>query len=545
MKKIINDIRKNIFIFLFSYIESFLSIYGTMLITNNSLKNFNLILFILSLIISLLIFYINIIYISPLKIKYKNNNKYIFSRKNFIIRWFCIFILWIPVLLAYYPTLWAYDVQEQVPHIIGTNINTNQPILHTLFIELFLILGKKINSYEFGMLLLSLVQMLIMSCIFSYSIEKIQTYINNKLVSKIITAILIIYYAFIPFNSILSISMTKDVLFSGLFLVVLIYLYDFIDNDNVSIYKKVLYVVLSLVMLLIKNNMVSVYIIFFIITLLMFKKINKIYVSKLCFLSLIIYFIFNFCLINVTKAKHGDKVEKYSVLVQNLTYVAINHENKVIKDNMLYGIIDRECYPTNIDYFYDKNRADYAKEPIKECIKNQFSDYKLVTTWIKYGAKYPIEYIDSWSNLTIGSWYIFDESHANTYPGDMQGYLLTDFKSFKGLKLKRPDSKLPWLREKLELIATYNKQYNSNLIFRLLFVPATYILSFFLLVIYVVQNKLYNDLIPLVLPLILYISVLFGPVIIVRYIYPFMVIVPFMYFRLLTRKNICEKKSKT
>ena len=62
-----------------------------------------------------------------------------------VIYFFIIILLWIPILLAYYPGIWAYDVFNQMPHISKeystfNYISTHHPITHTLFLELFVII---------------------------------------------------------------------------------------------------------------------------------------------------------------------------------------------------------------------------------------------------------------------------------------------------------------------------------------------------------------------------------------------------------------------
>ena len=101
---------------------------------------------------------------------------------------------------------------------------------------------------------------------------------------------------------------------------------------------------------------------------------------------------------------------------------------------------------------------------------------------------------------------------------------------------KRPPSKFPWLKNKLELVATKNIQYSNN-IFRFIFCPATYILSFFLMIVYILKNNLKEELIPLYFLIILYLSILIGPVVVVRYVYPFMIIVPLLFIRLLSKSQ--------
>lgn len=539
MKKQLDKIKNNKLLFAFSFFESFLQVYGTILSCDGSLSDLNLFMMLAIIVFGFILFFINIYYFKVLSFKYQNNYIYNFSKKKLFISWLIIFIMWVPVLLAYYPTIWTYDVFRQVPHLIGEHISSHQPILHTLFIELFLIIGKNISSYEFGMLLLSIIQMFLMSGIFAYSIEKMKTKINNKLIINIFSIILIIYYGIMPFNSIMSISMTKDVLFSGLLLLMIIFLFEFIDNKEYSFKNKILFVIVTTLLLLIKNNALYIFLVFFLLAFILLKGKRK-NLSFMCICTLILYFSVN---LGFFLTLHPDKTyrfEQYSHQTQNLIYMVIKHPEEDVKNNeLLFDFISRNCFTNDLKLNFNKNRADDVKDTFIYCLNNDFDDFKLLKIWFYYGLKYPIDYIDSSSNLTIGSWYLFDESHSNTY-GDtphLKGYLPSDYLSVDGIDIDKPKSKFPWLYNKLELVATDNIQYDSNILFRLLFAPATYILSFILMFIYSLKYKLKEVIIPLFLLLALYSSILIGPVIIVRYIYPFMVIVPFIFIRIISVNN--------
>ena len=174
MKKLVNYLKDNILIIIFTLLESFLQVYGYLLSNDKSIANFNGKYILIFIILFLILYLINNIYFKVLMIKYNKDKKdKKFSKKRFFIIWGIIFALWIPILLAYYPGIWSYDVIRQTPHINNTEMNSFQPLLHTLIIEFFLIIGKKISSYELGVFLLSIFQSLIMSSIFAYSIEKI------------------------------------------------------------------------------------------------------------------------------------------------------------------------------------------------------------------------------------------------------------------------------------------------------------------------------------------------------------------------------------
>ena len=534
MSKFITNIKNNKLLLFYSFIEGFLLMYGIILKSNKSLSNFKLYMIIIILLFSFLFYVLNNIYFKVLSFKYKKNNEYKFSKKSLLIKWLILFILWIPVLLAYYPSIWAYDVYEQVPHLTNNVMTNKHPIIHTLLIEFILIIGKQIKDYTFGILLVTIVQMLIMSFIFAYSIEKINTKIDNKLVRYITTSILIIYYGIIPFNSIMSISITKDVLFSGILLLVIISLYDILESTYIKKSKYISFMILSVLLILFKSSASIMYIIFFLILILKKNKNKKLILFS--FISIVLALSINFTLEKALNVEKRSRFEGYNIQNQNLIYTVIKHPSlDVDNSEKLYDIIPRNCFSEVLSDDYNFNRADYTKEKLIKCDIKNFDYNKYMFIWIKYGIKYPIDYIDSFSNLTIGSWFLLDESHANTYRGGSQGYLLTDYKIIKGVSDDMPDSKFPWLFKKLEKVATHNEQYNRVGIWRFIYVPSTYILSFFLILIYMKKRK--YMITPLILLISFYITTLSAPVVLVRYIYPFMITIPILFIKCITLNN--------
>ena len=538
MKKLVNYLKDNILIIIFTLLESFLQVYGYLLSNDKSIANFNGKYILIFIILFLILYLINNIYFKVLMIKYNKDKKdKKFSKKRFFIIWGIIFALWIPILLAYYPGIWSYDVIRQTPHINNTEMNSFQPLLHTLIIEFFLIIGKKISSYELGVFLLSIFQSLIMSSIFAYSIEKINITIENKKLSYIFFTLSIIYFGIVPFNSIMAISTTKDVLFSGFLLLLIIWTYDIINFEKINKRKKCIFIFVSILFMLIKNNAVNIYGIYSILLILFSKKDTKRLFTKICCCSLFIYFFLYLGLVIIFKPVKGNYNEKYSIQMQNMSYVAIKH----FEDIQHFYPFNNECVRNNYKEYYEKNNVDQTKILFLSCFNNtidnsmeSFNNKKFINNWIKYGIKYPTDYFDSGGNLYIGSWYLNDTSHSYSIY-DFKSYLTTII--FWGKLNIEYNSKIPWLKDKYELVAQGDFQYKKYPFFRYIFEPASYILSFFLMIIFLLKSDRKKDIIPLTPLIIIYFSILTGPCIIVRYIYPYMVIVPLLFFRIISNNK--------
>ncbi len=524
-------ILKNKMIILFSILESFFQVYGYILTKGKSITNFNFYNLLSTIFLFIVFVILNNLFYKFLSIKLDNNINYNFSKKKFLLTWLIIFLLWVPILLAFYPSIWSYDAYRQIPHINNTSVLTFQPIFHTLFIEAFLFVGKYISGFELGLLLLSIAQMLILSCIFAYCIEKMKTITKDKKVGRIISILMIIYFGLIPFNSVLSISVTKDNLFSGFLLLLIIVSNDIINYEEVTNGKKILFVISSILLIIIKNNALNIYLIFLLVSMFLLKK--KKLMFKLCTISIFIYYVVYIAVVVILVPEKNYKMEKYNVQSQNLIYIVLKHpELDVQEDEKLFDFVPRSCFSKDISLNYNVHNSDNAKETLVYCFNNDFDDINLIKVWGKYLIKYPLDYFDSWSNVTIGSWYLLDKSHAEIYSYDhLKGYLATGFKDTYGLESINHESKIPWLKKIIEALFKERLIYKKYNIFRFVFQPASYILTFLFLTIFSLKKKNVNNLILLSPLFAVFISVLIGPCILIRYIYPFMVCLPFLIFR--------------
>ena len=134
----------------------------------------------------------------------------------FSVSFVVIFLLWIPVWMAYYPIIMSYDFHRQVNEAYKGWIwfYSYQPLIHTWLIWFFLQVGGALGSNEVGMGLFSLFQMMIVSAAMAYACTVIY-----RLTKKKWTVVLtILFYGICPFCSISMMIGTKDAIFSALFL---------------------------------------------------------------------------------------------------------------------------------------------------------------------------------------------------------------------------------------------------------------------------------------------------------------------------------------
>ena len=134
----------------------------------------------------------------------------------FLVAWLAMFILWLPYLFAFWPSVWAFDTHSQTYWILeGTFfIDAWHPPLHTLWISLPVAASKALcGSYVPGVAFYTLTQMLVLSALFTGIVRIIARWKIPQVLPLIFWFVFALFPVF-PFWSVVA---TKDVIFSGLF----------------------------------------------------------------------------------------------------------------------------------------------------------------------------------------------------------------------------------------------------------------------------------------------------------------------------------------
>ncbi len=97
------------------------------------------------------------------------------KKKSWIWIWGLMFLAWIPGLLAAWPGVFVVDNVFQMKWYLEGTISAHHPILHTYLLGGCLKLGKQIlGSYEAGVALLAVLQMLFLSFVFAYVLHRLK-----------------------------------------------------------------------------------------------------------------------------------------------------------------------------------------------------------------------------------------------------------------------------------------------------------------------------------------------------------------------------------
>ena len=443
--------------------------------------------------------------------------------------YFCIIILcWVPILLAYYPAIVSYDGGWQIGNYVFNNGKmSHHPVLITLIYASFYKLGLLYGDANWGMFWFSIFQMTFMASMFSYVI----TFVEDRTQNKIVTIISLLFYAVFPYNQLMSIITTKDVIFAGMFLLFLINFYKAFEK-KLKLKDYIFLVITGTIMLLTRNNTVIILAasIPFIFCILFKDKENLKKAMIILLLTIILYKIVSVCIYANTNSTNDEGSPRLFPFAQATAKIVGESEDELTED-------EKE----KISYYftnYEKLAKDY-KPAIADNTANLINSKNInkdkkefyIFMWQLF-RKYPVKFIDSGLNTIRGLWYINDTSF-NTINHDKMKHIAGALELFTNPIKLDPKYKLSIQSKIPKLRSFYNKmfclnEYENIPILYILFQPATYFYISLAFLLYVMYKK-DNTKKTIGIIIFLYaISNIVGACALVRYLYPVIVCTPLM-----------------
>lgn len=464
------------------------------------------------------------------------------SARTFLISWGVIVLCWIPVFLAYYPAIMSYDFNRQVQEAYKGYIwfNTHHPLIHTFLIRCALLLGEAMGSYEAGMAIFSILQMLVLSAVMAYSCSMIGRIIRKRW--PIIVSIVL--FAILPVHPVMALCMTKDILFSAFFLLLMLLVLERKQCRNRRILLDVAMVLTGILVIMFRNNAVYAFAVFAVFYVLWSRK-ERIHILLLCMLILAGGLGAKTAMQTAMDAGSGSKIEMYSVFVQQMARVGKNQEQ----------VLTAEQWETIEKYVPYDSWKDY-NPTIADGIKSAASVYTfelwkddipgMLKDWATIGISYPNDYLDAFLALTSGYWFPDDVSNAEVMGVGEDWGLIYTFnvsagESFEGVE---EHSFLPGLLELYSEIVNGNG-YDNWPVLSNFFKPATYCWILFTVMISLLYLKEPKKLVLCMLPFWYLMTLLLGPVVNIRYVYPIMIAAPFLIAWLFSTAGWnCENSSE-
>lgn len=127
-----------------------------------------------------------------------------------------ILACYVPMLLITFPGSFAYDVPFQLEQVFTGQYSTHHPLLHTMLMGSLVKLGRSMGSINFGAVLYTIIQMMALAACFACACASIARQCGAR-TARWST----IFFAVYPLHMMMAVNATKDVLFSGLFVLTL------------------------------------------------------------------------------------------------------------------------------------------------------------------------------------------------------------------------------------------------------------------------------------------------------------------------------------
>ncbi|MBD5484740.1 MAG: hypothetical protein HDR18_04340 [Lachnospiraceae bacterium] len=430
-----------------------------------------------------------------------------------ILTFLFMLLCWLPVLLAVYPGFFVYDAQEEWLQVASRTFTTHHPLVHVLMLGgIICAVHKVTGSYNLGIACYMVVQMMMVSGAFTYLLS----FMRKRKVSKAVRLLSLLYFAFFPVIVMFTLCSAKDALFTAALLLLLLALLDMGSDEEeffASKSKKIFFVLSAVAMMLFRKNGAYAFAVMVPILLLYHKK----YLKKIAALLAVIflsYFVINTGLTVVFHAEGGENQEILTVPIQQLarTY---KFNQEVFEPEDVEAL--HEILPEEALVLYNPKLSD----PVKVHFQNEVfaaDKSKYVGLWVRIGLKKPLSYINAWLMNSYGFWY--PDTVIDVYSGNTVFTFTYEDSSYFGYEVEEPgfrDSKIPWLDAAYRKLALEISQEKIP-IYSMLYSPGGIFWCIALVFAYVLYRKKYHVVIPYMMVLLVWLTVILGPTYLPRYV---------------------------
>ena len=470
--------------------------------------------------------------------------------KVFLCSFLLIMICWIPCFLAYYPAICAYDAPVQTGQAVEGYMIDHHPIAHTLLIKGAILLGKNVlGNVNAGIGVYTLLQQMFLATVFALGIAFLWRCESRRIWMILVQLFCMIY----PFHLYMSVSMTKDTVFSGFFLLQLLALGWILSGSaeqRTMLSVELLFFFSTVGMILFRNNGRYAFLVLlvFLVSAVLFGKTKRRFWGRILLWAagaFLVGNVFLSVLFSVTDAEQGDRREMLSMPIQQLARTYVYHGGAGVLPEDDNTMDDADKALVN-DFLLDESYREYDPafaDPVKRhtntyVVRYRFRDFS--RTYFHLLFQYPGDFINAALAVNAGYLYPWDITHAEinlTEAFGNMGYVQTRWE--EGTLNARgifKESKWESLFRRMEQWADENA-YLQIPVFKYLFVPGIWLYLYLLLFGWLLTKRYFRRCCPLALVLGYYLTLFLGPTVQLRYIYPVMISFPFLVL-------LCSRRSK-
>lgn len=339
---------------------------------------------------------------------------FLLEKHPFLSAFVIIILAWLPYLIGYYPGIFMGDTGAQISQFFqlpnGTSnylnlissaqlINNHHPVLHTVLMGGFVKIGREmLGSDNLGIFMYTVFQYLCCAGAISYGIS----YLRRMRMPYWAQGGMIVFASVYPVFPRYAVLLSKDTLFSSVFLVYVILLVDLVRNPGTvsgNRKKQAGWICVMLLLMMLRQN--GIYVVLFSLpVLLLYRKQKK---QMMCMVRIFVvaigfYLLYTNVLFSALSITPGSKREMLSVPFQQTARYVKDHSDEVTGK-------EKEAISAVLDYdklasLYDPNISDPVKNTFNEdATKKDLNRY--FRTWLRMFFKHPGTYVQA----TLGNYY--------------------------------------------------------------------------------------------------------------------------------------------
>lgn len=339
---------------------------------------------------------------------------FLLEKHPFLSAFLIIIFAWLPYLIGYYPGIFMGDTGAQISQFFqlpnGTSsylnlisssqlINNHHPVLHTVLMGGCVKIGRTLfGSDNLGIFMYTLFQYFCCAGAISYGIS----YLRKMRLPYWAQGGMIFFAAVYPVFPRYAVLLSKDTLFSSVFLIYVIFLVDLVRNPwSISGNRKrqAAWIGVMILMMMLRQN--GIYAVLFSVPVFLLyikKKKYLICMIRIFAVSVGVYLLYTNVLFPALSITPGSRREMLSVPFQQTARYVKDHQEEVTEK-------EKEAISAVLDYdrlatLYDPNISDPVKKTFNEdATKKELNRY--FKTWFQMFFKHPGTYIQA----TLGNYY--------------------------------------------------------------------------------------------------------------------------------------------
>ena len=418
------------------------------------------------------------------------------------------------------------------------------------------------GSYERGFMIYILIQIAALAAVFA----AISCYMFAKKMSSVLILAWQLYFMFFPLNHIMALSATKNIFYTVFFSTLILIIFIALDigkkfdiSSRTFTFSTIVVGFLGTIFI---NQGIYVFIFGMLAGILILKN-RRMKLLKITAVCLVLNFSYTTILIEFlgvnTDIPHAIK-EMSSIPSVQLSRVAV-YKNSELSTEELDEI--REIFP---DYNNYSNKLCQGSSDYVRKIKNY---QNLMSTWIKFGVRYPVEYFDAFVRLTVGQWYpniiysvnvdlrqpyfqyeSFKLDGDNLYfirnPFTDETYPLGNTRNFS-LQFRLSDKDVDYIKNTIIKNQTFSglewlHKFYDKLAYEYVYekIPVISMLFSTGFIFWCVYSRKYEFLFPCAFLIGLWLTLIAGPMLLYRYTFPLASALPILFTHMMTTTDSQE-----